>query len=339
MASPNLNEILTTTLRNRAGKVRDTIEVHDPLIKRLKAKGRIRQISGGRSIVTELEYAENESYHRYAGYEQLNITPQEVFTAAEYGWRLAAYSVSISGQERLMNSGKEALVDLLEGRITNAERSAKNNFLRDVWSDGTASGGKQIGGIQHLISSAGTGTVGGIDSSTWTFWRNQVLSFATESLTVTNAAHLLTLMNKMWVRLVINEEKPDLILASNDLWLLYLSSLQGMQRITQDSTGQAGFSSLKFMSADVVLSQGQSVSTSMSAPAVGTYGTPGNGAPSTRMDFINSDTLELRPHRNRNWDPIGEDRAPLSQDSIVKLVGWMGNMVANRRHLNGVIVA
>lgn len=44
-----------------------------------------------------------------------------MFSAAEYPIRQAAVAVSISGLEELQNSGEEAIIDLLESRIMNAE--------------------------------------------------------------------------------------------------------------------------------------------------------------------------------------------------------------------------
>ena len=77
-------------------------------------------------------------------------------------------SVSISGLEELQNSGSERVIDLLESRIKNAERTMANNVSNDLYSDGTASGGKQIGGLQHIIADApSTGTVGGINRATY----------------------------------------------------------------------------------------------------------------------------------------------------------------------------
>jgi hypothetical protein len=66
----------------------------------------------------------------------LNITPQDVFTAAQYPIAQAAVAVSISGLEMLQNSGKEKMLDLLESRIGNAERTFQNNLSNDAYSNG-----------------------------------------------------------------------------------------------------------------------------------------------------------------------------------------------------------
>jgi hypothetical protein len=173
MASPNLSEIVTTTLRNRSGKLADNVTSNNALLNRLNKKGNVKPVDGGRTIVQELDYQENGTFKRYSGYETLDISPSEVFSAAEFDWKQGAVSVSISGLEELQNSGSERVIDLLESRIKNAERTMANNVSNDLYSDGTASGGKQIGGLQHIIADApSTGTVGGINRATYSFWRN-----------------------------------------------------------------------------------------------------------------------------------------------------------------------
>ena len=164
LVNPNTSvpEIVTTTLRNRTGKLADNVTKNNALLYRLRARGRVKPVSGGRTIVQELNYQENGTYKRYSGYESLNISPSDVFTGAEYNYAQAAVAVSISGLEMLQNSGENAIIDLLEGRIENAEQTLTNNIALDVYSNGTADGGRQIGGIQLLI-----GTTNNSGSSTY----------------------------------------------------------------------------------------------------------------------------------------------------------------------------
>ena len=59
MASPNLSEIVTTTLRNRSKRLADNTTNHNALLRRLKDRGNVKLTDGGRTIVQELDYAEN----------------------------------------------------------------------------------------------------------------------------------------------------------------------------------------------------------------------------------------------------------------------------------------
>jgi len=323
--SSTLTEIVTTTLRNRTGKLADNVTKNNALLMRMKKKGKVKPVSGGRTIVQELEYAENGTYKRYSGYESLNISPSDVFTGAEYNYAQAAVAVSISGLEMLQNSGEEAIIDLLESRISNAEKTLVNNIALDCYSDGTADGGRQIGGLQLLISTnPTTGVVGGLDasSSIAAFWRNIAFSAATNGGAAATAANIQSYMNRIYVQLVRGTDVPDLIVADNNYYRLYLESLQSIQRIASDEMAKAGFDSLKYMQADVVLDGGY-----------------GGGAPTNTMYFINSDYLYFRPHTDRNFAPLGDDRFAVNQDAMVKLIGFAGNMTVSNRRLQGVLSA
>lgn len=321
MASPGLDEIVTTTLRYRSGKLRDNMSKNIALLSRLQDKENIAPASGGRSIVEELEYAENSTFMYYSGDETLNVASSDVFTSAEYEWKQAAVAVKINGLELLKNSGREKVIDLLESRIKNAEKTMLNNLSTGVYSDGTGTGGKQIGGLQLLVSDAGTGTVGGINSSTYSFWQNAVYDFSANGV----AASALTIqdaMNSLYLSISRNRDVPDLIVADNTYFGYYWKSLQAIQRVTDEKMASAGFQTLKFMGADVVYDGGFS-------------GT----APSAHMYFLNTNYIKFRPHRDRNMVPMGADRFSVNQDAMVKLIGWAGNLTCSNRSLQGVIVA
>ena len=321
--SPNLNEIITTTLRNRTGKLADNVTKNNALLYRLRQKGKVKPVSGGRTIVQEIEYQENGTFLRYAGYDLLNVTPSDVMTAAEYDYKQAAVAITASGLELLQNSGENALIDLLEARISNGEKTLLNNIALDCYSDGTASGGKQIGGLQLLVSSAPTsGTIGGINRASWTFWRNQKFGGVADGGGAVSTTNIQSYMNRLYLLCARGKDKVDLIVADNSYFRLYWESLQAIQRITSTSMGEAGFDSFKYMSADVVFDGGY-----------------GGGAPASTMYFLNTDYIYFRPHSQRNFVPIGGDRMNPNQDAVVKLLGWAGNMTMSNAFLQGVLVA
>ena len=320
MASPNLSEIITTTLRNRTGKLADNVSKNNALLYRLKQRGRNKPAAGGRTLVQELSYAENGTFMWYSGYDPLDIAATDVISAAEFDWKQAAVAVTISGLEQLQNSSKEKILDLLESRIEVAEKTMQNQISAACYSDGTGNGGKQIGGLQLLVADApSSGTVGGINRATWTFWRNIARDSSVASVTL-SATTIQSEMGIVYTQLVRGTDRPDLIITDNNNWLLYLASLQAIQRITNDNLGQAGFTNLKYMDADVVLDGGV-----------------GNGCPADHMYFLNSDYIHYRPHSDRNMVVMGGERMNTNQDAIVKLIGFAGNMTASNCSLQGVL--
>lgn len=323
MASPNLNEIVTTTLRNRSGKLADNITNNNALLAKMKRKGTIKPVSGGRTIVQELEYAQNGTYQRYAGYQVLNISPSDVFTAAEFDWKQAAVAVTWNGLEiDVQNTGEEQVIDLLESRISNAEKTFMNNLSYDMYSNGTADGGLQIGGLQLLIADAPTsGVVGGIDRALWTFWRNFKYSGTTDGGGAVSSTTITGYMNNVWLSTKRQNDVVDLILADNNYFNDYWESLQSIQRITKADEGEAGFMTLKFMGSDVVPD-----------------GAIGAACPSNHMYFINTSYIHYRPSSKRNMVPL-ETVASINQDASVKLVVWAGNLTASNCQLQGVLIA
>ncbi len=183
MANENYNEIFTFTLENRSGQIADAVSSNNALLNRLRAKGHNRVIHGGSKILEELEYGQGDMSW-YSGYDSIQYTPKQLFTAAEYSLKLCAVPVAVSGEDMLKNSGKYQVMDLFEKRIDNAQKTMCNKMSEAVYGDGTAAGGKAIGGLALLVADAPeTGTVGGINRATSgnEFWRNKSVT-ATKSL-------------------------------------------------------------------------------------------------------------------------------------------------------------
>lgn len=333
MSSPNLSEMVTTTLRNRSKKLADNVTRRNALLMRLKNKKMERPISGGRTILEELEYAQNSTAMWFSGYESLNTSPSNVFSAAEFNLRQAAVAVSISGLERLQNSGPEAVIDLLESRIGNAEKTMMNLIAAGVYSNGSNT--KQIGGLQFLVSdSPATGVVGGINRATWTFWQNLVYSAVGNGGTAATSANIQSYMNSLYLQLCGAGEGTDLIVADNAFYQLYWQSLQSIARVTpadEDVKPDIGFRSLKYAGADVVFDGGfQGYSTDVN-PAIG-------GAPANHMYFLNTDYLKYRPHRDCNMVPLEPgERFSTNQDALVKILGWAGNLTISNCRMQGVL--
>lgn len=320
MATPNLSEIVTTTIENRQKKLANNVSNNNALLYRLEQKGKRKPVSGGTQIVQEIEYGENSTFGWYSGYDPLNISPSEVFTGATFDWKQCSVAVSISGLEELKNDGMERMIDLLESRIANAERTMQNQMAAAVYGDGTADGGKQLGGLQLLIADSGQGTVGGINSATWNFWRNITFDATTDGGAAATSANIISYMNRIWLQLVRGTDRPDMIVADNNYYRLYMEALQPLQRFTNAKLAEAGFENLKYQTADMIFDGGI-----------------GGPIPVNHMYFMNTDYLYLRPHTRRQYTPLSPDRFSTNQDAMVKLIGWAGNMTTSGRKFQGVL--
>jgi hypothetical protein len=314
-------ELVSTTYRKHKRSFADNVSTHNALWNRLNTKGRVRLEDGGLSIVEPLEYATNSTFQRYSGFDTLNIQAVDVLTAAEFAWKQAAENVAISGLEMRTNSGETRIINFVKAKLKNAMHSFKNNMSSDIYSDGTAS--NQIGGLQALVSDAGTGTVGGINSTTFTFWKSIVQSAAAPlqggSGITPSATTIESLMLPLWIKLTRGTDMPDLIVADPIYFAYYEQSQTALKRYAPEDNGKGGMISMKYKTADVFFDAATLI-------------------PASHMYFLNTDYIELVVHRDANME-IMDDLRSINQDAVVTPILWMGNMVVSNRSLQGVIKA
>ncbi|MER8628521.1 MAG: phage major capsid protein [Mesorhizobium sp.] len=323
MAGPSttFTEMVSTTLRNSANEVADNVSKNNAFLNRLKKKNKIRNLDGGTEIQVQLEYAENNTYQRYAGLDTLNTNGSDVVTSAKFDWAQVALHVVSSGKELRQNSGKFAMINLVKTKKGNALKTAANNFSVDLYSDGSLS--NQIGGLANILQTNGQGTVGGIDSATWTFWRNKFLEATGTNLAASpsaaNAASFKADMNKLWLGLTRGADKPDIITFSHDFYSLYELGEQQLQRYMDADMAQSGFIGLKYKTADVIFDDNTNFTTT-----------------AEKGYFLNTDYVYVDQHKEAQWTQ-DDEKKPVNQDAVVIPFYWMGNLVTSNRSLQGVL--
>ena len=320
MASPNstFTELVTTTFRNHKKEISDNISNRNALYKYIVDQGNYTKEDGGLTIVCGLDYAENSTYQRYSDWDTLNIQASDVISAAEYQWRQIALNVVSSGRELRINSGKNAITKLAKGKMKNAIRTFANNFSSDMYSDGTAT--NQINGLQALVADAGAGTVGGIDSSTYTFWGNNYFDCSDESVTASATTIENSMLLPAWLEVDRGPmDQPDLIVMDSTYYQYYETSQTSLKRVASTNTTSGGFVALKYKGADVLYDGG-------------------SGIPTSHAYLLNTQYLGLTVHRDADLE-VMEEKLPLNQDGAVVPLIWMGNMWCSNRAQQSVIVA
>jgi hypothetical protein len=244
-----------------------------------------------------------------------------VLTSVKYPFQQVALHVTASGRELRMNSGKEQMINLVKARKENALRTAANNFSVDIYSDGALT--NQINGLSNLIQTNGQGTVGGIDAATWTFWRNKFREMTGTNLATSpsaaNAVSMKADMNALWLSLNRGADKPDLIVMTHDFYSLFELGEQQLQRYADSELAQAGFTTLKYKSANVIFDDNTNFATT-----------------GERAYFLNTDYLMLVQHREAQWT-MDAEKTPVNQDAVVIPMYWMGNLVTTQRSLQGIL--
>lgn len=230
--------LLTTTLENRRKDLQDAIFNDLATIKFLKDKGQV-VIDGGASIVTPLMYAKNTTAAFYNGYDQLNTTPQEGFTTAQYKWKESAVSVSVSNREEsVQNQGESAVLNLVNQKIDQAEMSLKDLLNTAFYTASPAS--TAINSLATLVDA--TSEIGDINSTTYSWWQSLVTvggSFAAQG-----RSDMLTTYNT----LVTRGAAPDFLVTTPTVHAYYEGSLVPQLRYASNASGDASFGKLMFKS-------------------------------------------------------------------------------------------
>jgi len=317
-----LQEAFSLAVEDRSRGYADLVSNSNAILKIMKDKGGWRTFSGP-SIRERLLYTETGSYVRYSGHEFLNPKPADLIADAEYKAKLAAVSVTLSGEEILQNSGSAQIMDVMSVHMDAAEQELQDRFTEDLHSDGSAV--NQIGGLQLAVPTTATsGTYGGLDRSTVTNWRTG--SYTATGLTggVLSANNIQDAFTQVLINHTRGKSGPNLIAVDATIYRKFQSSLTAIQRVTKSDGGKAtgGFASLAFAGAgyelDVVLEGGI-----------------GSAMPAGVAYFLDvgSRGLNFRYHPDRNFKKFGGELRPVNQDAIVQHIGFYGNLtMANPLH-------
>lgn len=319
MASPNstFTELVTSTFRKVRKDVKDNLSNRNALLKHIYKRGNYRTEDGGLTIVCPLDYAANSTYQRYSDWDLLNISASDVISAAEYQWRQIAINIVASGREKRINSGESKIFSLAKSKMKNAIRTFNNSFSSDLYSAGSAA--NQINGLQALVSDLGTGTVGGIDSSAFTFWKNTIFDCSDNSVTASATTIENSMLLPTWLSIDRGpDDCPDLIVMDNIYYQYFEASQTSIKRYMDASNADAGLVSLKYKGADV-------------------YYDGNSGIPSSRAYLLNTNYFELVVHKDADLEVV-EGQRPINQDGEVIPILWMGNLTLSNRKQQAVIL-
>ncbi len=299
------DQISGITQKKFIPKLYDNVFLGNPLLKKMKEKS-YKKIDGGTSILVPLEYAETSASAWYSGAQTLDTTDNDVFTAAEYGWKQLYANISISGIDKYKNMGDSQIIDFVKSKVKNAEKVMAKKLSVGIYSDGT-SDPLSIAGLRSIVSASNT--VGGISQSTNSFWRAQVDS----STTTLNLAAVQTLFNAASE----DSDQPNFIVSTKANFNRFWSLLQPQQRFVDKDSASAGFSSLMFNGVPWVSD---------------------TNAPANYIYLLNLNYLHLFVHSKRDMEFVPFS-SPVNQDVELAKVYWLGAMGASNNRFQAVMSA
>jgi len=304
MVDVNLGQTAATTLRNRSDEVADSVTNNNALLAWLKAKGKIETRTGGRTYVEPIIYVESDTTKFYdGGMESFSIAPQNIVDASEWDRKFQAGFIYFTESERQSNRGEHAAVRLIDTKMDVLKATLANDFSTAIYNDGTTA--KEITGLQAIIADLPTsGTVGGIDAGTYSWWRNQYVS------TTLSSSNVDTLLRTQWLNTIRGSDKPDLIIAGNSAFSLLHEYYAANQRFMDwDKADEIAFEGVRYQSATVLFDP---------------------TCTSTSFYGIQSSDLTLVCDPGRKWS-AGSHREIQNATYEVVPVLWSGALVCRRR--------
>jgi hypothetical protein len=313
-------QVLSMALEDRSSDYQDLVSNNNALLAVLKRKGLWRTYSGPK-IRQTLQIAKQVAQW-YSGYDQLLNPAIDLFNDAFYDPKMVVVPVILSMQEILNNEGEAQIVDVFDAYIDAAERSLSDAMDTALYSDGTANGGKQITGLKTAVPIVvNSGVYGGIDRGVAgnAIWRTTIWDAQTSFTAIgtqVNATTIRPFLNAIMTKQSRNKDYADLLIMSPEHYAAYDAATIAIQRQTNEtSLGKLGFSALEYIGggkrAEIVLDGG--IGSNMDANT--TIG-------------LNTDTLRLRYHPQRNFDKLfdGDGQMPIDKDAIAQFIGFMGEL-------------
>ena len=337
------DQILATTYDYYRPVLVDNIFKMNALFYKLRESGSYEYQNGGASLVFPLLHGKNQTTSWYEDDEEIDVTVQEGITVAKMPWVQMAASIAFTRKQRRMNSGKQQIINLISAKIKQAEMSMHEEFndaLFDSgggkYSESTSLTSKKIAGLQAIVAEDPESyDLGGIDCSTYTWWKNKAKGDAGTAMTWTEdmgdtpaAATGPLYMRQLYAYCSKGTGgPPDFGFAGLYAYTQYETHMAQKQRYTDPAMAKMGFDNIRFRNMtlfwdEAVASASVTASTGLSSAIC--------------MYFLNTKFLHLKVDSQTDFIRTNFQR-PVNQDSEAALILWMGNLCTSQRRKHGVL--
>lgn len=220
-------------------------------LRELERQGAVNRVSLGATIEAPLDYRANPDVAILASDQDATaLLKTEIVTAASYVVAQLSVPVVWTKGDDAKNPSESQKVTLTKQLLENGIDSHDDLVEQTIFTTSTA-GGDELNGLDNLVPTSGQGTVGGIDASLETWWRN----YADTYVDATDIEATMTTAFNRAAKGSGSQLQPKFLISGPDAHAMYESSLQSLQRFTGSAEADGGFKVLAFKSARYVFSQ------------------------------------------------------------------------------------
>jgi hypothetical protein len=223
--------------------------VENAALRELEKSGFIQRVSLGENIERPLDYRANPDTAILASdQDSASLLKTEVLTSAVYDIAQLNVPVTWTKGDEAKNPSETQKISLVKSLLENAINSHDDLLETNIFT-GSSAGGIETNGLDDLVPTSGQGTVGGIDASVETFWRNQADTFVDGSDIEAAMTELYNACAKG-----TGGAAPKILISGSATHALYESQLQTLQRFNDSDSADAGFKKLAFKGASYIFS-------------------------------------------------------------------------------------
>ena len=240
------NEFVETFYSIKAEAI-DNILDATPVMALLRMMGCFKPQVGGKFITDTIKYAVGNSATAVDENDLLPMGVTETETMSIFTWRRQVVPVQYNLFEVQENSGKDKIKDLVAKRLTEARDAMSQKMEADFCrATVTDESGKEIQGLRDVVptfANRATGTFGRISRAN-SYWVPKY-----KAMTLPSEIHLLDDMRNLYNTISDNQEAPDMILTTQELYELYEDFAENKVQIVRDVAGKMadlGFNVLRF---------------------------------------------------------------------------------------------
>ena len=219
-------------------------------VRHLEKAGFIQRVALGATIEVPVDYRSNPDTAVLVGdQDTASLIKTDVLTAASYDVAQMNVPVTWTKGDDAKNPSENQKIALVRALLENGITSHDDLLEQRIFTSSTA-GGTEINGLNDLVNSAGTGTVGGINSTTETWWRNQFDTY-------TDGSDIEAAMTEMFDNCAKGSgetNQPTVLISGSAAHSLFESQLQTVQHFVNTDEADAGFKVLSFKGAKYIFS-------------------------------------------------------------------------------------